>query len=351
MGEVLSHIVHFFGGPPPPNKTVEKIDDLIEKTKREQELLKKVEEQEEEKKKLEEQTASNEAKAREADEKLKEAVDKLKEAHEEADQAKERLRKRMTAEVCPSAEQVEQAKARFQFDENVFHLAIAGCAGSGKSSIVNAIRGLRNSDEGAAKTSSIECTSEIERYPDPKREYFVWYDIPGAGTLNVPAETYFNEQGLFIFDFIIVPVDSRFTETDVAILATCKQFGIPSFIVRSKADQHINNMMEDKDISKIEARELHVKETRSNFASNLKNAGLDENQKVYIISRRALADVIKGKTPEDIIDEKELVKDLLSSAVERYEKTPTLRERVISALKWWCMGSDKKLKEIEKDAE
>jgi len=58
----------------------------------------------------------------------------------------------------------------------------------------------------------VETTTEITRYPDPRPgmpyELFVWYDIPGAGTADVPSIQYFNEQGLFIFDFIVLVYDT-----------------------------------------------------------------------------------------------------------------------------------------------
>ncbi|KAI6103783.1 hypothetical protein EDD17DRAFT_1608281, partial [Pisolithus thermaeus] len=58
----------------------------------------------------------------------------------------------------------------------------------------------------------------ISRYPDPNSDNpFVWYDIPGAGTLSQPDWLYFNNQGLYVFDCIIVLFDSRFTQTDIAI--------------------------------------------------------------------------------------------------------------------------------------
>jgi GTP-binding protein EngB required for normal cell division len=305
------------------------------------EQQKKLEKEAEGREKLEKENARNEAKA-------KEAHDKLIKAQEETERAQERLRKRMEPEACPTAEQVIKAKTRFQFDENLFHFAVAGCSGSGKSSLVNALRGLHNYDEGAAETDIIECTDKIVRYHDPINKNFMWYDIPGAGTIDVPALTYFNEQGLFIFDFIIVPVDIRFNETDVAILATCKRFGIPSFIVRSKADQHIENMMKDKRISKYEARKRFVEITRRNIESNIKNANLDADKKVYIISKDVLVALIKdGEVSEDIIDETELIEDLLRSAGKRYDRN-LVQDLISSALNlYW--KSKKKLLERERD--
>jgi GTP-binding protein EngB required for normal cell division len=139
---------------------------------------------------------------------------------------------------------VEAAKRRVQYKEGLFHFAVAGVAGGGKSSLINAFRGLRNLDTAAAPTGVTETTLVISRLPDPNEENpFVWYDIPGAGTMKIKDWQYFNEQGLYVFDCIVVVFDSRFTMTDIAMLINCKRFGIPTYIVRSKSDIHIRNIM------------------------------------------------------------------------------------------------------------
>ncbi|TFY57831.1 hypothetical protein EVJ58_g6784 [Rhodofomes roseus] len=130
----------------------------------------------------------------------------------------------------------------------MIHFAVAGVAGSGKSSLINALRGLSNNDPRAAPVGTAETTREIHRYEDSDvaQNQFVWYDIPGAGTLNQASEVdYFRKQGLYIFDCIILLVDSRFTATDVAILRCCSRTKTPVYIVHSKALQHICNAAED----------------------------------------------------------------------------------------------------------
>lgn len=104
------------------------------------------------------------------------------------------------------------AKTRIQYDPEKLHFAICGSSGSGKSSLINALRGLTNFDPGAAPTGVTETTMSITRYPDPHEELphsrFIWFDVPGAGTLNVPGWQYFNQLGLFIFDIIILVYDT-----------------------------------------------------------------------------------------------------------------------------------------------
>ncbi|KAI6095189.1 interferon-inducible GTPase-domain-containing protein [Pisolithus sp. B1] len=257
--------------------------------------------------------------------------DKVKTTQQTQREAEERLRKGVQPVVLPTTEEVAVAKAKVQYQDNLFRFAVAGVAGSGKSSLVNAIRGLRNSDTGATPTGVVETTVTVGRYRDSNRRLpFVWYDIPGAGTLNQPGWQYFNNQGLFVFDCIIVLVGDRFTQTDLAILENCRRFQIPTYIVRSKADFHIPNLMndtgydsdDDDDESQYEtmynaARERYISDTQATVQQNLGDAKLPV-QKVYLVSNKVLLSAVKKRMlPKAALDEMELLKDLLEEACAR----------------------------------
>jgi hypothetical protein len=197
---------------------------------------------EEDRRKASEAQEAAEVAAMEANERAR----AVKKAQQEAE---EHLKNGIQPVVVPSHEEVEAAKRRVQYTEGLFHFAVAGVAGGGKSSLINAFRGLENRDTalGAAPTGVTETTLAISRLPDPNQARpFVWYDIPGAGTLKIKDWQYFNKQGLYVFDCIIVLFDSRFTMADIAILMNCKRFGIPTYIVRSKSDAHIRNIMRER---------------------------------------------------------------------------------------------------------
>ena len=236
-----------------------------------------------------------------------------------------------------------------EYKEGWFHFAVVGTAGSGKSSLVNALRGLRNNSRNAARTGTSETTMNVTRYADANDRPFVWYDVPGAGTINVPDWKYFVDQGLYVFDAIIVLCGERFTETDIAILRNCSRWKIPAYIARSKADMHIMNIIndslrgdgegeEDEEDEEpgglfaifgggpqatqrfMEARDRargqYIKSTREDVKRNLAQAELPE-QRVYIVSKDALVAIVKGKEHPDLIDEPELYRDLLTEVDKR----------------------------------
>jgi chemotaxis protein histidine kinase CheA len=279
----------------------------------------------EEKKKA---TAAQEA----ANASKKMAEEEVRVANAAKAEAERKLKEGIQPVVTPTPAEVSAAKRKVQYREDLFHFAVAGVAGGGKSSLINAFRGLRNNDTnvGAAATGVTETTLTMARYPDPNAEYpYVWYDIPGAGTLKIPDWQYFNAQGLYVFDCIIVLFDNRFTMTDIAILTNCRRFKIPTYIVRSKADQHIRNIMKDMGYDSDDdesgdqkkrlyqaARQQFIQQTRQSVKDNLENANMPD-QRVYIVSNEPMLGVVKEKRLKKVIDEIELMNDLIGEAQTR----------------------------------
>ncbi|KAG2105089.1 interferon-inducible GTPase-domain-containing protein [Suillus discolor] len=280
------------------------------------------------------------------------AEEQVKTANAAKQEAERKLKEGIQPVATPSPEEVRAAKRKVQYREDLFHFAVAGVAGAGKSSLINAFCGLRNKNLRAAATGVTETTLAMARIPHPDAEYpLVWYDIPGAGTLKISDWQYFNAQGLYIFDCIIILFDNRFTMTDIAILTNCRRFRIPTYIVRSKADQHISNIMddmandsEDDDDDESEykkkklyqaAREQFIQQTRKSVKDNLEGANIPD-QKVYIVSNKTMIGVVKSKQAVKVIDEIELLNDLI-------QETQTRRARrdaevdIIMNERWWPM--------------
>ncbi|KAK0240898.1 interferon-inducible GTPase-domain-containing protein [Armillaria nabsnona] len=303
-----------------------------EKTEREKnEARPRIEELEREKKERADQAAKEkEAVQKRADGLQEEAKAREKEMMEAQKAMEAKWKKGIHPVEWPSREQYDMVKQRL-YKDGKFHLAIAGKSGTGKSSLINAFRGMWDHDEGAAKTDIIESTTTVTPYPDPNpANPFIWFDIPGSGTVNCPDWTYFNDQGLYIFDAIIVLLGDRFTEGDLAILKNCKRYCIPTYIVRSKSDTHIGNLVEGKrkrpgtrdDPIGIyeEARKEYLDKTRETVRVNLKNIDpLPLSQRVYAVSRETLTCLVREESLGDlnILHEHELLRDLLQDAYSR----------------------------------
>ncbi|KAG2032638.1 interferon-inducible GTPase-domain-containing protein, partial [Suillus americanus] len=116
-----------------------------------------------------------------------EAAEALQRA-EEARFATERLWFEGVRPECrPLKEDIVRVKAEYRYSPGFLHIAVVGSSGGGKSSFINAVRGLSNNDPIAAPTGIVETTDAVTRYTDPRPDSQIfWYDVPGAGTQNVP---------------------------------------------------------------------------------------------------------------------------------------------------------------------
>ncbi|KAF5309638.1 hypothetical protein D9758_012413 [Tetrapyrgos nigripes] len=275
----------------------------------------------------------------EAEEKLRKAEDAARDTIAEAERAKDMLKKGPGIQPVswPTPEEYARTLKARQYQEGDFNFAVAGLSGSGKSFLVNPFRGILDRNTKAAATGITETTSVIGRYPDPNPDHpFIWYDIPGADTLKVSDWEYFNQQGLYVFDVILILFDNRFTATDITILRNCAHWNIPSFIVRSKSDQYIQNLekglkeaVEEEVIDTDERRvqlegipkaalEEYTTKTRRSVKENLLAADL-QNQRVYLISSAAVRSLIRGVATGVLryLDEEDLITDIVKAVKER----------------------------------
>lgn len=256
-------------------------------------------------------------------------------AHESARTARQQHETGRQPTKWPTAEELQRGRDLVQYNVNNVHFAIVGKSGSGKSSLINAFLNLRKGQPGAAATGVTETTAAIGRYPDPgiqpPRPWTVWYDVPGAGTQNVSAWQYFINQGLFVFDVILLAIGDRFEETDVQLLRDCHRFKIPALIVRSKADMHIDNLIKEEgggdepvdwELYRY-CRDTFVTESKKMVRDELAKAQLDD-QVVYLVSCYSLRKVynrsldgLEDGLPRNLIDEKMLIRDLMLWTVKR----------------------------------
>lgn len=304
-----------------------RINEELEQTKKNQQMMDDLRKTQEEKRRLEEKIKLDNF-ARKIEQDAKARVEQETWLRQEAEK---NLEEGIPPIKYPTGDQIAEKRASLGYQEGFLHIAITGCAGSGKSSLINAVRGYTNPKKGLAAWTSVdtvintispghlaqtgtsETTTQIQRYADPHhaRRGLAWYDVPGAGTVRVRDWQYFNNQGLYIFDLIIIAVGDRITKTDVDLLFHCKRFDIPTFFVRSKADQYIKNMAEDEEAEEDEVRRAYIELTRATFNSILTEVELPP-QKIYIVSRKTLRLLNdgKGSKPKVIIDEEELIRDI-----------------------------------------
>uniref|UniRef100_A0A8C6DV21 IRG-type G domain-containing protein n=1 Tax=Moschus moschiferus TaxID=68415 RepID=A0A8C6DV21_MOSMO len=161
--------------------------------------------------------------------------------------------------------------------ENVrLDIGVTGGMGSGKSTFVNAIRGLGDEDPNSACTGVVEMTVDPTPYPHPNYPIVVFWDLPGVG---IP---------LFQYDFFLIITSQSFTRF---------------YCVRSKLDVDIAASRSRRPSSFSEERVLN--QIRDDCAQQLEAQGL-RDPKVFLLSMFEL-----GKYDFHLLEES-MVRDLES---------------------------------------
>ncbi|XP_008304174.1 interferon-inducible GTPase 5-like [Stegastes partitus] len=160
------------------------------------------------------------------------------------------------------------------------NIAITGESGSGKSTFVNAFRGIKNSDVGAAPTGCTETTMEVTAYPHPNFPKVTFWDLPGIGTTNFPADQYLKHVELEKFDFFIIISADRFRENDVKLAQEIQKMKKKFYFVRSKID---HNIQDERRSQKNFNEEMTLTHIRDYCIQGLQQQGFEAPQ-VFLVS-------------------------------------------------------------------
>ncbi|XP_008304204.1 interferon-inducible GTPase 5-like [Stegastes partitus] len=165
-------------------------------------------------------------------------------------------------------------------EDNIpLNIAVTGECGSGKSTFVNAIRGIKNSDDGAAPTGCVETTIDVTPYPHPNFPKVTFWDLPGIGTTRFPADQYMEHVKFERFDFFIIISADRFRENDVKLAQEIQKMKKKFYFVRSKIDHNIQDEKRIKNFNE----EMTLKRIRDDCIQGLQQQGIEAPQ-VFLVS-------------------------------------------------------------------
>lgn len=123
--------------------------------------------------------------------------------------------------------------------------AVAGEAGTGKSSFINRLAGLDDDNApAAAPVDAIEeCTMRAQRYEirEGPFAHVNIFDLPGMGTHTHPEATYVSAQGLLHFDGLLIFHVDRPKRDDINLFRMARRNNIKWYLVRHKMEDTMQN--------------------------------------------------------------------------------------------------------------
>ncbi|XP_028981626.2 interferon-inducible GTPase 5 isoform X3 [Esox lucius] len=160
------------------------------------------------------------------------------------------------------------------------NIAITGASGSGKSTFINAFRGLDDKAKDSAPTGVVETTMEVKDYPHPKHPNVKLWDLPGFGIPNFKPKDFLQKVEFNRYDFFIIISSERFRANDVLLAKEIQKIKKKFYFVRSKIDA---NMDAEKKRKKNFNQDETLERIRQNCIKGLEDQGLGCH-KVFLIS-------------------------------------------------------------------
>ncbi|XP_054855366.1 interferon-inducible GTPase 5-like [Eublepharis macularius] len=166
-------------------------------------------------------------------------------------------------------------------DTTTLDIAVTGESGAGKSTFINALRGLHDGDAHAALTGVIETTVSPTPYQHPHLPNVQLWDLPGIGTPCFQAETYLHQTSFERYDFFIIVASERFRQSHAQLARAVKAMGKHFYFVRSKVDQDLRATQRRRPSRFQEAQVL--REMKEDCQRQLEREGL-ASPKVFLVS-------------------------------------------------------------------
>ncbi|KAI8641012.1 hypothetical protein BD408DRAFT_452387 [Parasitella parasitica] len=95
--------------------------------------------------------------------------------------------------------------------DQFYNIAVVGSAGTGKSTMVNALLGYQDTHPSAAPTNEAAGYRDEPRgHRHPELRAMVLWDMPGGGTCTHNSATYFEDNHLNVFDSLIIVTAERY---------------------------------------------------------------------------------------------------------------------------------------------
>ncbi|XP_043936507.1 interferon-inducible GTPase 5-like [Protopterus annectens] len=161
------------------------------------------------------------------------------------------------------------------------NIAVTGESGAGKSTFINALRGLGDEDKGAAPTGVTETTMVPTAYPHPKLPSVQLWDLPGTGTPSFQPDKYLEQVNFNQYDFFIIIASERFRENHARLATSIRAMSKKLYFVRSKVDLDVNACLRRRRAMFNE--ESILREIRTDCIRNLNEYGVESAQ-VFLLS-------------------------------------------------------------------
>ncbi|XP_077602407.1 interferon-gamma-inducible GTPase 10-like [Crocuta crocuta] len=171
-------------------------------------------------------------------------------------------------------------------DNAPLNIAVTGESGTGKSTFINALRGVGHEEDEAAPTGPVETTMQRTPYKHPEFPNVTLWDLPGIGTTRFQPQEYLEEMKFGEYDFFIIISATRFKINDVQLATAIGKMKKNFYFVRTKVDSDLHNLERSKPTT-FNKDEI-LQRIRDDCVKHLQKANVSDPQ-VFLVSSLELS--------------------------------------------------------------
>eukprot|EP00929_Paragymnodinium_shiwhaense_P076465 TRINITY_DN39324_c0_g1_i1.p1 TRINITY_DN39324_c0_g1~~TRINITY_DN39324_c0_g1_i1.p1 ORF type:complete len:604 (-),score=113.01 TRINITY_DN39324_c0_g1_i1:413-2224(-) len=181
------------------------------------------------------------------------------------------------------SEEARQYPAPDWMSTRVLNWGIMGRVGVGKSTLINALRGVTPRNAEAAPVGVGHTTRRPKPYSfagdiaQLTRNMARLWDLPGAGTKDWPTDSYIRAAGLRHFDGVVFVTAGAFSDAEATLVSQLANFKVPYYLVRNKCDQDVVNNAQDNNAP--------LEDTLAEIRAELIEHGMDP-KRTFLISAK-----------------------------------------------------------------
>ncbi|XP_078062261.1 interferon-inducible GTPase 5-like [Mustelus asterias] len=150
------------------------------------------------------------------------------------------------------------------------NVAVTGPLNSGKSTLVNAMRGIEGVEESSTEAPGTRCKGLPRSYLYPANPRVLLWDLPGIEASEVKQHAYLEKVDLRSYDFFILTTSSRLEEEVIYLAKEILQMGKTFLFVRTKIDIYVRSTKQPNFTQADLLREI-----RKHFAKKLQAIGVN----------------------------------------------------------------------------
>lgn len=156
---------------------------------------------------------------------------------------------------------------------------ILGKTATGKSTFINAIRGVEYGEPGFAQVGRGNVTTIPTTYCHPSNEQIKFVDLPGFGTLKYPKEGYIEKFKLCEYDYLMLFFDTVLCQDDLWAMHQIMKLEKPFSLVRSKLDKDV-----ELGLKAGVTEEIVIQRLRNKIRTDLEIGGFQYPVPIFLIS-------------------------------------------------------------------